>query len=135
MEAKGDRKSTRTVVLSTFKMMVKAVGLKEVYDSDDVREFLASKNRQGVKGTTRHNYYRFLKIVFERMEWNWDLKVKEAVHADLLRRLRDREDLLTTSILFRFWYRIHVHCRNKPAYPDHETWEAIESYMESVGHH
>ena len=55
--------------------------------------------------------------------------VREAVHADLLRRLRDREDLLTTSILFRFWYRIHVHCRNKPAYPDHETWEAIESYM------
>ena len=56
MESKGDQPSTRTVVLSTFKMMVKAVGLKEVYDSDDVREFLASKSRQGVKGTTRHNY-------------------------------------------------------------------------------
>ena len=55
--------------------------------------------------------------------------VKEVVHTDLLRRLRDREDLLTTAILFRFWYRIQTHCTNKPSYPDHDTWEALESCM------
>jgi len=55
--------------------------------------------------------------------------VKEAVHTDLLRRLEDREDLLTTAILFRFWYRIETHVTNKPRYPPHETWGEIEAHM------
>lgn len=55
--------------------------------------------------------------------------VKEAVHADLLRRLAERDDLLTTAILFRFWYRIETHCTNKPKYPPHETWREMEAHM------
>ena len=55
--------------------------------------------------------------------------VKEAVHTELLRRLETRDDILTTATLFRFWYRIETHCTNKPSYPDHDTWEALESYM------
>ena len=52
--------------------------------------------------------------------------VKQAVYADLLRRLRERDDLQATCTLFRFWYRIETHCRNKPRYPPHDAWEQIE---------
>jgi len=31
--------------------------------------------------------------------------VKQAVYADLLRRLRERDDLLAICTLFRFWYQ------------------------------
>ena len=55
--------------------------------------------------------------------------VKRAVYADLLRRLRERDDLLASCTLFRFWYRIETHCRNKPRYPPHDTWEQIEAYL------
>ena len=57
--------------------------------------------------------------------------VKEAVHADLLRRLAEREDLLATATLFRFWYRIETHCTGKPRYPPHETWREIEAHMDN----
>ena len=56
--------------------------------------------------------------------------VKLAVYADLLRRLRERDDLLASCTLFRFWYRMETHCRNKPAYPPHETWSEIEAYLD-----
>jgi len=55
--------------------------------------------------------------------------VKQAVYADLLRRLRERDDLLASCTLFRFWYRIETHCRNKPRYPPHDDWEQIEAYL------
>lgn len=55
--------------------------------------------------------------------------VKEAVRADLMRRLAERDDLLTASILFRFWYRISTHCMNKPRYPLHETWRQMEAHI------
>ena len=55
--------------------------------------------------------------------------VKRAVYADLLRRLRERDDLLASCTLFRFWYRIETHCRNKPRYPPHDDWEQIEAYL------
>ena len=55
--------------------------------------------------------------------------VKRAVYADLLRRLRERDDLLASCTLFRFWYRIETHCRNKPRYPPHDDWEQIETYL------
>ena len=55
--------------------------------------------------------------------------VKRAVYADLLRRLRERDDLLASCTLFRFWYRIETHYRNKPRYPPHDDWEQIETYL------
>lgn len=55
--------------------------------------------------------------------------VEEEIHRGLVRRLEEKEDLLGASILFRLWYRIHTHCTNKPKYPDHDTWEAMASYM------
>lgn len=55
--------------------------------------------------------------------------VKQAVYAGLLRRLRERDDLLATCTLFRFWYRIETHCRSKPSYPPHDAWEQIETYL------
>ena len=55
--------------------------------------------------------------------------VKQAVYRDLLRRLRERDDFLVSCTLFRFWYRIETHCRNKPRYPPHDDWEQIEAYL------
>ena len=54
---------------------------------------------------------------------------KEAFRRDLLRRLDERDDLLATACLFRAWYRMEVYCRNKPAYPDHNTWAEISAYI------
>jgi len=56
--------------------------------------------------------------------------VKEAVHRDLLRRIKDRDDILTTACLFRAWYRMETYCRNKPSYPLHDTWEQIEASLD-----
>lgn len=55
--------------------------------------------------------------------------VKEAIHRELLRRLEERDDLLNTACLFRAWYRMEVYCRNKPAYPDHDTWAEISAFL------
>ena len=56
--------------------------------------------------------------------------VKAAIHRDLLRRLEARDDLLDTACLFRAWYRMEVYIKNKPAYPDHDTWAEISAYMD-----
>jgi len=55
--------------------------------------------------------------------------VKQAVYADLLRRLSVRDDLQVTCTLFRFWYRMETHCRNKPKYPPHDDWNALRAYL------
>ena len=52
--------------------------------------------------------------------------VKEAVYRDLVRRIESRDDLLITACLFRAWFRMETHCKNKPAYPGHSTWEELE---------
>jgi len=77
MEAKGLRRSTITNVLGLFRQLIEFAGVKECYGRDDVDEFLASKTRSGCSGTTVHNYYRFLKIVFDRMGWPWELTTKD----------------------------------------------------------
>ena len=55
--------------------------------------------------------------------------VKEAVYRDLVRRIESRDDLLLTASLFRVWFRIETHCRNKPSYPGHSTWEELEASL------
>ena len=57
--------------------------------------------------------------------------VKEAVHTELLRRLETREDLLSTSILFRFWYRIETHCARARRQPDGSIQDTIIYRKES----
>jgi len=77
MEAKGLKPSTVKNVLWTFAEFIGLVGVKDIYGKEDVQMFLAYKTRAGWKGTTIHNYYRFLKIVFDRMGWPWELKPKD----------------------------------------------------------
>ena len=36
---------------------------------------------------------------------------------------------LPTEPHCRFWYRFETHCRDKPRYPPHDTWEQIEAYL------
>jgi hypothetical protein len=52
--------------------------------------------------------------------------VKDAVFLDLYRRIRERDDLLTAGVLFRFWFRVENYVRNKPSYPPHDSWAALE---------
>ena len=77
MEAKGHKPSTMKNVLGAFSQFIDLVGVREIYGKEDVQRFLAFKTRAGCKGTTVHNYYRFLKIVFDRMGWPWELKPKD----------------------------------------------------------
>ena len=77
MQAKGLKPSTIRNVLGAFKQFIGLVGVKDSYGKDDVQMFLASKTRDGCQGTTVHNYYRFLKIIFDRMGWPWDLVPKD----------------------------------------------------------
>lgn len=77
MEAKGLKPSTIQNVLGAFKQFIHLTGVKELYGKEDIQAFLASKTRDGCQGTTVHNYYRFLKIIFDRMGWPWDLKPKD----------------------------------------------------------
>ena len=77
MQAKGLKPSTIQNVLIAFKQFIALAGVKDLYGKEDVQTFLASKTRAGCQGTTVHNYYRFLKIVFDRMGWPWDLKPKD----------------------------------------------------------
>ena len=77
MEAKGLKPSTIQNVLWTFRQFIGLTGVKEGYGKEDLQAFLASKTRDGCQGTTVHNYYRFLKIVFDRMGWPWELKPKD----------------------------------------------------------
>ena len=53
----------------------------------------------------------------------------QAIHRDLLRRVEERDNLLTTSTLFRLWYRLSTYCTGKPSYPPHETWEALAAHL------
>jgi len=59
----------------------------------------------------------------------------EPVHDAALVRLRelvearDPERLDEAGSLFRIWYRIHHHVRNKPAYPEHESYELISAQL------
>ena len=55
--------------------------------------------------------------------------VKEAVYRDLVRRIESRDDLLITACLFRVWFRMETHCKNKPSYPGHSTWEELEASL------
>ena len=55
--------------------------------------------------------------------------VKEAVYRDLVRRIESRDDLLITACLFRAWFRMETHCKNKPSYPGHSTWEELEASL------
>ena len=55
--------------------------------------------------------------------------VMEAVEFHLRQLLEDRVDLLTSSILFRVYYRLREHVNNRPSYPPHDTWEEISSYL------
>lgn len=55
--------------------------------------------------------------------------VKIAVKEKILNLLANKEDLLTASILFRVFYRLENYCKNRPDYPVHDTWEALESYF------
>ncbi len=55
--------------------------------------------------------------------------VKEAVYRDLVRRIESRDDLLLTASLFRIWFRMETHCKNKPSYPGHSTWEELEASL------
>lgn len=55
--------------------------------------------------------------------------VKEAVEFRLLQLVEEREDLLTSAILFRVYYRLREYVRTRPVYPPHETWEEIISYI------
>ena len=55
--------------------------------------------------------------------------VKEAVYHDLVRRIKSRDDLLITACLFRIWFRMETHCKNKPSYPGHSTWEELEASL------
>ncbi len=55
--------------------------------------------------------------------------VMEAVEFQLKQLLEDKADLLTTSILFRVYFRLREHVTNRPNYPPHGTWEEISSYL------
>jgi len=77
MEAKGLKPSTIQNVLGAFKQFIALAGVKDLYGKEDVQMFLAHKTRAGCQGTTVHNYYRFLKIIFDRMSWPWELKPKD----------------------------------------------------------
>lgn len=77
MQAKGHKPSTVKNVLGAFSQFIDQVGVKDIYGREDVQMFLAYKTRAGCKGTTVHNYYRFLKIVFDRMGWPWTLKPRD----------------------------------------------------------
>lgn len=55
--------------------------------------------------------------------------VMEAVEFRLRQLLEDKEDLLTSSILFRVYYRLREHVTNRPNYPPHGTWEEISSNL------
>jgi len=62
--------------------------------------------------------------------------VKNACYYRLLHLLEERalEDALEASTLFKVWYRIHTYCAGKPAYPSHDTWEALaHALMEAEG--
>lgn len=61
--------------------------------------------------------------------------VKDACYHRLLYLLEERapEGLLEASILFRIFHRIQTHCHGKPAYPDHDTWEAIAANILTYG--
>ena len=77
MQAKGLKSSTIQNVTGAFNQFIDLVGVKDIYGKEDVQMFLAHKTRAGCQGTTVHNYYRFLKIVFDRMGWPWELKPKD----------------------------------------------------------
>ena len=64
-----------------------------------------------------------------RLQGDELLPVKEAVYRDLVRRIESRNDLLLTACLFRAWFRMETHCRNKPSYPGHSTWEELEASL------
>ena len=55
--------------------------------------------------------------------------VMEAVEFQLRQLLEDKENLLTSSILFKVYYRLREHVTNRPSYPSHSTWEEISSYL------
>lgn len=63
----------------------------------------------------------------------WEIRpVKDAVHDKLIQilEIRDPDDLLTATSLFKVWYRIHYHVHNKPAYPPHDSFDHIASYLD-----
>ncbi len=64
-----------------------------------------------------------------RLQGNEFQPVKEAVYRGLVKRIESRDDLLITSSLFRIWFRMETHCKHKPSYPGHSTWEELEASL------
>ena len=61
--------------------------------------------------------------------------VKDACYYRLLHLLEERapENLLEAQTLFRVWYRIHIYCTSKPAYPIHDNWNGIATNILNIG--
>jgi len=55
--------------------------------------------------------------------------VMESVEFQLRHLVKEEEDLLTASILFRVFYRLKEHVKSRPSYPVHSTWSEIQAYM------
>jgi integrase len=78
MQSRGNKERSINRIALIFRAFLEHVGDKDSYEADDVRSFLAKKTRDGCTGTTVHNYYRYLKTVFDVLDWEWGLTHKDA---------------------------------------------------------
>jgi len=63
------------IVVENF---VRAIGPKEFYTCEDVKQYLATLERKGLAGSSRQAYYRLIKSFFKANGWGWTLDTFDA---------------------------------------------------------
>jgi len=54
--------------------------------------------------------------------------VKEAVRTRLIELLESRNQRTEAEVLFRVWYRLETHCKNRPDYPEF-SWATVRAFI------